>query len=366
MIDPFLRHSAALSLLQEVKILNKYLENIPERDGYSPFLIRIQLSVLPKKRSQPYDVYTDVSILPGTLGLGNGWIGSLPSLEVPDDGKSGSMFDCNKLYSEVEKSSRAAIADRERRGAPPRELPGDRYPEVIPLLVTDNLESTSGQKISLEVRKILIQSGFPQAKVPMHATLEKSDGADVSASGRDVNSLFTMAQLNDSSVRVRVGAMKTPFGYSMISSTHNITLLVLVPEGMTHVAVASKSHLRDADTGVRLPFATAEDLRETLDDAMGILRSVGALGNSTWALGPFVFQEPTWWRYGQVVGNLTRISILRYLAFSNSYEEFNACLSQWGWAGVGSLEAALLWLEALDGATIEGDSIRYVKVPGAD
>lgn len=62
--EPILQYHTALALYQEVQLLNSYVRNAAKRSGYIPYVVRLQLAVLPFARNQPYDVYADIGFFP--------------------------------------------------------------------------------------------------------------------------------------------------------------------------------------------------------------------------------------------------------------------------------------------------------------
>src|SRR4030095_2771655 len=69
--------------------------------------------------------------------------------------------------------------------------------------------------------------------------------------GRDLNSLLTVARLSENTLRIRIGAVQeATANYAMVPRNHNITLLLMVPEGSPPLMeLASRTELVDADTG---------------------------------------------------------------------------------------------------------------------
>ena len=62
--EPSLQYNTALALHQEVQLLNSYIRNAAKRSGYIPYIVRLQITVLPFARNQPYDVYADIGFIP--------------------------------------------------------------------------------------------------------------------------------------------------------------------------------------------------------------------------------------------------------------------------------------------------------------
>jgi len=61
--DPMLEFTAATALYQEVQLLNRYVTDAALKSGSQAYVVRLQLSVVPHARHQPYDVYTTMGFL---------------------------------------------------------------------------------------------------------------------------------------------------------------------------------------------------------------------------------------------------------------------------------------------------------------
>lgn len=187
-LDPMLRHWAALALFQEVRLLNRYVQRAALRSDYRPYVVRLQVSVIPAARNQPYDAYATFSFF--------------NRKDVPETG-----------ITPLEKAEQRAF----------------RVPYVIPLLVTDNLEASVHTGTVDTVRQLgfalsLLVKGFA-----VSAEVERLLEELKSVLGRDLNSLLTVARLSDNTLRVRLGALsQAEARYAMVPRTHNVTLLILV------------------------------------------------------------------------------------------------------------------------------------------
>lgn len=229
-IDPFSRYRAATALLQEIRLLNQYVvaHHIP--DDVSAQIVRLQVSVLPFARHQPYDVYTNITFFPEGNNDGTG--SPLLSLAEPTAAGAAGI-------------AAAGIA------------------VVIPLLATDNFEASS-QSVGAEA--------VQQAALSLLGLVKGFGiGADYgrlmdqlrTVSGRELNALFTTARLTDNTLRVRLGAsFNSRSGYTMVAQTHNVSALVLLPKKTQSVRVVGRSTLRHATTGKALPFRTRDQLLE--------------------------------------------------------------------------------------------------------
>jgi hypothetical protein len=111
--DAMMEVWTANSLYQEVQILNRVLRDAVIPTGFRPYLVRLQVSLMPRRRHQPYDAYT-----------------TLPFF-APEAAPSGAV-----ARREVAPPS-VSLRDAGTTGSP-----GGTGPVVLPLLVTDNLESS--------------------------------------------------------------------------------------------------------------------------------------------------------------------------------------------------------------------------------
>ena len=84
---------------------------------------------------------------------------------------------------------------------------------------------------------------------------------------RDLNGLLTVARLSENTLRVRLGAMQAATAdYAMVPRNHNVTLLLMVPEGAgSTVQVVARTELVDTETGEELLVDTGSTaVREQL------------------------------------------------------------------------------------------------------
>ncbi|MBY6263718.1 hypothetical protein EI613_17610 [Azospirillum sp. 412522] len=219
--DPVLQYSAATALLQEVRLLNSYVENAALFSETIPYLVRLQLSAMPFARNEPYDLYADLSFFPD--------------------------YDPDKNDTKLEQP-----------------------PLVIPLLATDNLTTTQRSRAVDLVRQYGLALGGSTPGVAAQAELKRLSDDLKSVIGRDLDSVFTVARLADNSIRVRMGAVAQPeAGHAMVPRTHNVTLLVMVPKAYekskpVKLSIYGTYDLRHTDDGVRLPVVDTNIRQRTL------------------------------------------------------------------------------------------------------
>jgi hypothetical protein len=237
--EPLLHYKAALALYQEVKMLNRYVLGAARRGNYEPYLVRMQLTLMPFARNSPYDVYFNISFFVS-----------------PDATTSGSF--------PIPKKEPASQED----------LP--LLPVVIPLVVTDALEGSLTSTTTDIIRQLALSLGGTVGNVGVAFGSESLRDDLRSITGRDLNSVLTIGRLGDNGVKVRLGAVKSPIepgAYVMVPRTHNVTVLLMVPKTTgappTSVRVAARSFFYDAMTGQALPMVKG-GLREELMSLMNL------------------------------------------------------------------------------------------------
>lgn len=229
--DPMTQYWAATALYQEVQLLSRYLRHAAIRPGTVPYVVRMQLTLLPRRRRLPYDAYATLSFFPAGKHDGPGW-------SVRGDG-------------EPQPETAEAPAP---------------VPEVLPLLVTDNLEAGIAAASARSARELGLAAGGKGGSVGLAAGSSETERA----AGIDLNSLLTVARVTDNTLRVRLGALQQGSSqYAMVPRTHGITVLVMMPEGAKRLYVAVRTTMVDVDTGEQLPQRSEARVLE-------LLQSLGA------------------------------------------------------------------------------------------
>lgn len=213
-IEPMLRYAAANALFQEVQILNRCIKQAPtrgrDRSAYVPYVVRLQVSVMPMARHMPYDVFANVA------------------------------FFCTS-----EERPGVAVKD------------ADSVPEVIPMLVTDNLEATMHSRSLDQVRQLSLAIVAMIQGVSASAEFQRKVESLQSVLGRDLNSLLTVGKLSQNMLRVRLGAaQEVEANHALVPQTHNVTVLLLVPPNRPTVRLRAQTMLRDSTSGKPLAGRT--------------------------------------------------------------------------------------------------------------
>ena len=213
-MDPMSAYLSATALFQEVKLLNSSVEDVVKRVGYTPYIVRMQATLMPFRRKAPYDVYMTVAFFPSS---------------------------------------------------------GILLPQVVPLLVTDSMETAEHYlEDNNSVQLMLSALGlFGNTKVA--GDISQNWQKLRAKGGRDRNSLLTVARLTDNSIRVRFGASnQVSSKFAMIPQNHYVTILLLVPNGLVcpknkgHIDLVAESSFVNIKNGKTLDFRKYKDVKESI------------------------------------------------------------------------------------------------------
>ncbi len=178
--DPLLTYTAARAVYEEVQLINHEVQDAALRHDYVPYLVRLQVSVVPFARNEPYDVYVNI----------------------------GAFSTC-----------------------------GDKAAEqptiLIPLLVTDDVETgqeTNAQNIASQLAGSI---GGTISNVALQAQLSNLRNKFNAILATDFNSLYMVSRASDNVIQVRLGASKSANpdatgGYAMLTQTHDVSFVMLV------------------------------------------------------------------------------------------------------------------------------------------
>jgi hypothetical protein len=260
--DPMLRYLAATALQQEVALLNRYIKDQVSWPGSQAFVIRLQLAVMPNARTMPYDIETDIT-LHAEDEQSRARL-ALPS-QVP-------LAPGETLQGSAMASAADEIARRRDRCA------AQSYDtiQVLPMIVTDNLEGLKAARSTDNVRQLALAlvgtAGNVGASGQFARTMEELRRSE----GRDTNSLLTVAKLSDDTVRVRLGAVQSPrYGRLMTPRNHFVSLVVLFrpcvgkdrtgyeDNGPRVLTAVTRTTFRDGDTGKALSYQNGTDRLRT-------------------------------------------------------------------------------------------------------
>lgn len=245
-LDASLRYQAATSLFQEIQLLNRVIRDAAIPAGFRPYLIRLQITLLPRSRHEPYDAYVTLSFF-GPQG-GEDPTGEAVARAETEESHSPLPFPLREL-------------DFSSAGS------GYRGPSVLPLLVSDNLEASLESRSAFSSSSLALSFlGYPGTFASQLNAELFSQGMAAELQARDLNSLLTVGRLAENSLRVRLGAMQEATSdYAMVPRNHNVTLLVMVPEeSPATLEILGRVTFVDVESGEALPATEEEELDELL------------------------------------------------------------------------------------------------------
>lgn len=199
-INSSLTARAIASFVQDVAALNAEVDGAAKRTGYDPYLMRVQVTVIPRRRHLGYDVYSNLSFF--------GYDGVF-------DPKTGEAGD------------RVAT-----KGTP----------FVVPLLSSDSVETAQRSQSIEALRDVGVAldlvKGFGAAGLAFNSQKDRQQAL----AGLDVNSVLTMGRLSDNTLRVRFGAAFDPGGgFAAHPRTNTISVLVFFPKDAKQTRVVSRT-----------------------------------------------------------------------------------------------------------------------------
>jgi len=195
-----LQYRAGASLFEQVKLLNRSLKDIPHFRGFTPYIVTIQVALIPYRRDAPYDAYADIAFFTDT--------NTPPTL--PD-------------------SKREII------------------PLVYPLPASDALEMSNDQQSRNQLRQLgfALAAAFHGAGI--QAGVDQLNQNLGSVSGFNLNSLITVGKLSPNCIEVRIGARsqtESTNELNMVPETHNVSFLVFAPTDAGELQMLSRTIFR--------------------------------------------------------------------------------------------------------------------------
>lgn len=248
----FAQYSAAASLFQYVALLNSYVREAAVSTNTVPYIVRLIVTVLPSARPAPYDAYATVSFFLDTTGEPTPY---LADESIPAGWQKSQDFDCN----------------------------GNEL-QVIPLFVTDNLESSSTTSAREALRGVDASIGGIVSNIGIGGGVTQSADASVGSRGVELNGVQTIAATSRNTLQLRMSAANFQGSFAAVPRTFNLTALVLVPSKSADSSLSSnlkqlvlacenirfyaQSQFRSAKTGKPLPSMSSTALSQSLGDVI--------------------------------------------------------------------------------------------------
>lgn len=225
-VDPVSAYQAGASLFEQVKLLNRSLQDIPHFKGYTPYIITIQISLIPHKRDAPYDAYANIGF----------------------------------------------FTDTHDPPTPPGKE-SQTIPLIYPLLTTDALEAANDQQNLNQLRQLTASLSAAIHSVGIQAGAGQLNQNLNTVNGLNLNSLLTVGKLSQNCMVVRLGARNQPESkdrFSLVPETHNVSLLVLARTNASELEMTSRTTFRNVLDGSSPKDMTHEKRNELfIDNVMG-------------------------------------------------------------------------------------------------
>jgi len=211
-LDPILKYQAACALYQAVQLMNREVQYAAMRDGFVPYLVTMKFAIMPYRRDLPYDLHARISFFPG-----GGAAPQHPELMTSGGAAAGKPEATN---------ADAPASTTQSQNAPSNV----RLPQVLPMLVTDDIERALKSGAAEVARQIGLALSASIHGVGGGLDLNKVNESLKTISGQDINSRLTVTRLSDNTIYVRIGASnESTAELSLVGQTYNVSLLILVP-----------------------------------------------------------------------------------------------------------------------------------------
>jgi hypothetical protein len=200
-IDQLSAYKAGASLFEQVRLLNRSLKDVPHFKGYTPYIITIQIALIPYRRNTPYDAYTDLAFFTGN-----------------------------------------------NQPPQPPDIGAQTIPLIFPLLTTDALETANDQQNQNQLRQLNLSIAAMLHSIGAQASLDRLSQNLDSANGLNLNSLFTVGKISQNCMVVRLGARNqigSTNNFSLVPETHNVALLVLARKNASELQMEARTTFRN-------------------------------------------------------------------------------------------------------------------------
>lgn len=226
--DQSLKYRAATALAQEVSLLSHYVRDAAVQSGTKPYIVRMLVTVLPSARNEPYDAYSTISFF--------------TKRDQPAQATSWAYSALVKgSHARKQETEDSCAAGKEHCYVAPEDVALLRYdtqPEtrpactlepvrVIPLLVTDDLESSMHSSALQMLRDVgaALQGTLSNMGISAGARNHAED-LDKTLS-RNLNSIFALGQPAPNAILARLGAAFSNGQYVTVARTYSVSLLLL-------------------------------------------------------------------------------------------------------------------------------------------
>ncbi len=216
-VSPFLQYKAATALYQEVRLIDLYVRDAAIGGSYEPYVVRLQVTVMPGRRDTDLDADTLISFF----------------LRHPKCGSS--------------------------------DL------KIIPLLVTDEITAASEINSAQQLRALQLEIALAFKGIGASGDISGLNQKLHAILDNDFNSAYTVAQASENTLKVRFGSVPSGDGYKLLPQTHDVTVLLLVPR---RELICHQARISACSLTTYVDPATGTSYRETQDQMMDKISQV--------------------------------------------------------------------------------------------
>lgn len=242
-VDPFTLRDTAESLFYKVVVQNNSVADFPRQSGFTPYLVRMQVSVIPKKRGLPYDVSSLLNFFARCRARRLG-------------------VDTNAASQQPACPHRIALT------------------KVIPIISPENLERSLDLASQDVLRSIEATGAGAIGNAALGGAFQNAARNVLSQIANTFNSLTNTGRVVDNQLFVKFGAYQAPNGsYQMVARKHDVLLFLLVPNGYDLLEVRTEQTMVHPRTGEEIPKGEgAMAFGQSLEAVVGAYRYVPKKG----------------------------------------------------------------------------------------
>jgi hypothetical protein len=227
-IDESLRIRALMALRQEAALLNRQIRDAAISRGTKPYVLRFLVTLSPTARREPYNTFASISLF-----------AAKGEQELP---------------REVESFVAAIPAEQQLLHALAKKTQDycSGSVEMVPLFVTDNLESSADTTALQSVLSVGAGAGGLIQNIVARVAARFQSNDQQRAKGTGFNALYTVGRVSTNTIEARLGAFTSGVDFEAVPRTYNVTVLALVPtlgrllddEGDSIATAATRASLR--------------------------------------------------------------------------------------------------------------------------
>lgn len=227
-VSPFVQYKAGIALFQEVTLIDRYVRDAAIGGNYEPYVVRLQVTVMPGRRDTDLDAYTLISFF----------------LRCPKFGSS--------------------------------DL------KIIPLLVTDEITAASESNSAQQIRALQVALALAYKGIGASGGISGLNQKLNTVLDNNFSSAFTVAQASENTLKVRFGSVPSGDGYKLLPQTHDVTVLLLVPRRQlichsARISAYSLTTYVDPTTGI----SYRETQNQMMDKISQVIEAYRDFGQTT-------------------------------------------------------------------------------------